>query len=360
MIIKKDKLYVCGFLTLFFISFLNADLGFSYDYKYYIGYIQEIHILTFNRLLYNLNGLYININLSSGLEAGFVFFIKLITVIISTPEVVYTIAATFSLVIKAYVMNKLNIYWPYILLVLTYSAILLEANALRSGLSLSFFILSIYFLLNKRNILYVSLLWLLAISFHLQSLIFIITFSLIYLLKCNRYGKRMTISLFIALIFLGTFISKIFTMVGNEKIIFYMSKSSGSGGINSISIISLILFFFVAKSIIQNDFFRANNIITFCVITSTIPALSMYAFLTDISVVGDRLWQWGLILQVIFLAPYYAEFRMWQNIKNPGVHLPKLLIITLLCVGIINITIRYPLSNLFNPIIPYQDLSEKK
>lgn len=360
MIIKKDKLYVWGLLIFFFISFGNADLGFSYDYHYYIDYIQEIQILTFSMLHNNLNGLYIHLNLSSGLEAGFVFFIKLITIIISTPEVVYALAAMFSLVIKAYVMNKLNIYWPYILLVLTYSAILLEGNALRSGLSLSFFILSIYLLLNKKNILYVFILWMLAVSFHLQSVIFIITFSMIYLLKCNRYSNRMTLLLFIALIFVGAFIYKVFFLIGNEKILFYMSKSTVSGGLNLISIISLVLFFFIARGMIKNNFFRLNNIITFCVITSTIPALSIYVFLTDIAVVGDRLWQWGLIIQVIFLIPYYAEFRILDNIKGPFVHLPKLLIITLLFVGIINITIRYPLTNLFNPIIPYQNLFEKK
>ena len=361
MQVKKDDIYVSILLLIFFISFSNAGLGFSYDYQFYISDIIAINDATFSSLFAALNGIYIFVDpgsFSVGREAGYVFFIKIITSIITSPEMVYTVAAIVSLTVKAYIMRKMGMYWPYVLLVVTYSAILLEGNALRSGLSLSIFMLSIFLLLNRNFSFTTLFLWLLAVSFHLQAVFFIIFFALMYLFKCNRYPNIATLLFFVSLMSVGALASEITHFFDNGKMLTYLRNPSVSSGLNSKSIISFLFIIFITRGLIFDSLYRIKNDVIFFAISCTIPALSMYVFFTDVAVVGDRLWQWGFIILIVFIFPYYSNFRLIGTPRNITIHIPKLLMISLLSMSIVNVTIRYPVTNIFHPLIAYKDLSD--
>ena len=109
----------------------------------------------------------------------------------------------------------------------------------------------------------------------------------------------------------------------------------------------------------MNSSFRKKNNIIFALVSCTIPALSVFIFLTDVAVVGDRLWQWGFIILAVFIYPYYSEFKLINFKNNLRLHIPKFLIISLLSISLINITIRYPLTNLLYPITPYVDFTDR-
>ena len=114
---NRENLYVSLFLLAIFVVYSNADIGFSFDYQFYVNDIKSISSSTFSNLFSNLNGIYITLDesiFSLGRELGFVIFIKLVSFLISSPELIYAVAATFSLTIKAYIMRKIGIYWPYI------------------------------------------------------------------------------------------------------------------------------------------------------------------------------------------------------------------------------------------------------
>ena len=359
---NRENLYVSLFLLAIFIVYSNADIGFSFDYQFYINDFKSISSSTFSNLFSNLNGIYILLDESKftvGREVGFVIFIKLISYLISSPELIYAVAAIFSLTIKAYIMRKIGIYWPYIFLILLYSAILLEGNALRSGISLSIFMLSIFLLLRKKSPLTILFLWLIAFSLHLQSLFFIFTFATIFMLSLNRYSNFVTLLFFLALMFTGIMASQILGYFTSGKILSYLDINSASGGLNLRSIISLFLLIFVTRTFIVNSSFRKKNNIIFALVSCTIPALSIFIFLTDVAVVGDRLWQWGFIILAVYIYPYYSEFKLINFKNNIRLHIPKFLIISLLSISLINITIRYPLTNLLYPITPYVDFTDR-
>ena len=363
ILVRRDDIYVSISLLIFFIVFANAYKGFSFDYGFYIKDFIAINDATFSSLLASFNGIYIFVDsgyYSLGREAGFVFFIKVISSIITSPEMVYALVAIVSLAIKAYIMRKMDIYWPYVFLVLIYSAVLLEGNALRSGFSLSIFMLSIFLLLkNQKFSLATLFLWLLAISFHLQAVFFIFFYAFIYLFKCNRYSNIVTLLFFVSLMSFGVLASEILGLLVSEKMAIYMSATSTSTGLNSISIISIFFLIFVTWGLIRNSLYRKKNDVIFSVICSTIPALSAFIFLTDVAVVGDRLWQWGLIILVVFIYPYYAKSRLIGITRNLTLHIPKLLMIILLSVGVVNVTVRYQLTNIFYPLIAFKDLSDR-
>lgn len=354
--VKKIDLLFIVLFTFFALVFLNAETGFSYDYRFYINYIEQIKNLSLIDILNMRSGPYILLSESLGIEIGFVFLVKIITLATQSPDFIFAIIAIFSLSIKALICRRLGINWALTLFIMIYSAILLESNALRSGLSLSIFILSIFQLTNRNFSLVSLVLWLLAIITHIQAAFFILLFGLFYFFKLNRHSKVITFLLFFILMLVGFWISAIISLFLNPKLIIYAGFGSVSGGINTNSILSLILVLFICWTLIQDSFFRKKNNAIFSAISSTIPALSTYIFLTEIAVLGDRLWQWGLIILCVFIYPYYPKSKLIATLKNPSNHIPKILMVFILVFGILNISIRYPLANLFYPILPYQEL----
>jgi len=353
---KTTKTFLLSmlYLLIVFIALLNASKGFSYDYQYYLVYIEEVKERDFRNLFNSLQGIYVPLKLSTGgVEVGFVILAKLFTYIFTTPTVTYAVIATASLYIKSRVLTFFRVKWYWIYLILTYSCILLEANALRSGISLTVFMLSIQcYFKNKYSLM--LLLWIMAASLHLQAFYFVLCFLCVIVINLtNLIAKRWVISIItLFVLFTGMLLSKVFQAVTSEKLTIYALKESISGGFNLISVLSLSLMSIVFILII-NSTRKAQlslNIYKSFVglMLISLSTLSIYIFFTNVAVVGDRLWQWGF---VIFCMSYFGIHR------RKSFTMSKVLLATCLIVNLINIIFRYPLTNLFYPILPYTDFS---
>ena len=154
----------------------------------------------------------------------------------------------------------------------------------------------------------------------------------------------------------GLLVSEFIGFFINEKIAIYSESHSESGGLNVISLLSLLLVIFAHGSTALDSRYRRENAAKILVLSSCIPSLSIYIFLTEISVVGDRLWQWGLIIFVTFGYDIFPRLNLKTGVKELLRYMPKLFLVITLCVGLFNIIVRYPLTNLFYPFLPYANL----
>ena len=352
--IKKTSAFLVLYLCIIFLVLLNATKGFSYDYQYYLSYIKEIKERDLDDLISSLRGVYVPLKLSTGgVEVGFVVFVKLFTYISSNVTVTYALMAIFSLHIKSKVLMFFKVKWYWIYLILTYSCVLLEANAIRSGVSLSVFMLSIQCYFKKKYSL-MLVLWALAASLHLQALFFIFCFTCILLLNVTNFtSKRWSMSLVtLAALFSGVLLSKTFQVFTSEKLEVYALNESVSGGVNLVTILSLALMgivFILIINRVNKEQPTSNSQKSFIgLMLISLSTLSIYTFFTSVDVVGDRLWQWGFIL---FCMSYFGIYR------RKSFTMSKALLMSCLIINLLNVAFRYPLTNLFYPLIPYTDFS---
>lgn len=356
MIVKKLDLLFTGFFGFLAYVLLTADAGLSYDYRHYVDYIIEVKGLTSDNLLDRRVGPYVVLQQGNSIEVGFAFLLKMIVSLLGTVEATYTAIALTSLAIKALICRQLNVHWFVACLLLLYSTILLEANAIRSGLSLSFFMLYLYWSGKKdsRFIAVVSAIF--AILTHLQALFFIVVFMA---LKSFRVDKQQPIILalcFIAMLLVGLLVSDFISLLFNEKIAIYGETHSESGGFNMVSVLSLLLVISAYAPFVMDSEYRREKAVKILILSSCIPSLSIYIFLTEISVLGDRLWQWGLIIFVAFGYEMFPRIHLNTGLTALLRCTPKLFLVLTLCVGLVNIIVRYPLTNIFYPLLPYINL----
>ena len=245
-----------------------------------------------------------------------------------------------------------NIKWYWVYLILIYSCVLLEGNALRSGISLSFFLLSMQCYFRNKFTLMVFL-WGLACFLHIQSLYFIIFFSLILLFNITNLILNRWLIIFITVLVLcsGIILSILFqSMISSEKLAIYALKGTESGGLNLVSMTSLVLLgislSLIINSIWKGKSVREENKTYIGLMLVSLSTLSIYIFFTSVAVVGDSLWQWGFI---IFCVSYFGIYKRKTFI------LSKAILLICFLVNIINITYRYPLTNIFYPVVNLND-----
>lgn len=350
---KISDLSFILFLIFLFCNLYNAKDGFSYDYQFYLSYFEQITVLEPREIFSLTIGPYVFLKLSSGIEFGFVFLTKILSYFITTPRYIYFLLVLISISMKYYILRKMNVGIMWLIPILLLSFILLEGNALRSGLALSFYLFGVFYY-NQRKLFLSTLFFLLSVCFHLQALFFIITYySVVTYFRYFECNRRKVI-----ILFTGLFLSSglLFFAVGNlgfDKLDFYSKSTSGSNGINIISVLSIIsLFVYLVCLIKKKVSLRYNELL---MLYSSIPALSIYVFVTNVSVLGDRLWQWGIILMYASMFARFSERRIVINIGT--VNLSSLFPFVLLTVFLINIILRYPLTNIFQFILGYYDYS---
>ena len=328
---------------------LNADLGFSYDYQYYIIYFEQVQKLSFHEIASISNGMYVPLDYSSGIEIGFVYFIKLVSLFFDNVNLIYLLSVLLSLSIKIYVFREFKVGTLWTVLMLTLSVILLEGNALRSGISLSFYLLGLKSIKNGKessSIVFFSL----SVLFHIQATFFILVYmslSFMPLRLINTRSKLFTIS--VLFLISGFLLNYLIGFISLSKVMFYSSQGSTSGGVNVLSFLSgvfLLMYVLVSSELVSNH----KQKILFL---SVIPAYSIYLLATNVSVVGDRLWQWGLI--ILILASYSNSKKRLGKVLH--VRSYSVVMIVLLVVFLVNILYRYPLTNIMSPLIGYIDLS---
>ena len=280
MVLRKQDLLFVGFFGCLTYALLTADNGLSYDYRHYLDYITEVKGLTTEDLLEHRVGPYVVLQQGNAIELGFAFLLKMFVSLLDSVEATYAAIALASLAIKAFICRQLKVHWFVAGLLLLYSTILLEANAIRSGLSLSFFMLYLYWSSTARSGLLAKAATILAILTHLQSLFFIVIY---FILKYLRVDKQRTLVFslyFIAMLLSGLLVSEFIGFFINEKIAIYSESHSESGGLNVISLLSLLLVIFAHGSTALDSRYRRENAAKILVLSSCIPSLSIYIFLT--------------------------------------------------------------------------------
>ncbi|MFC1518915.1 EpsG family protein [Pseudomonadota bacterium] len=341
------------FLIFLFFNLYNAKDGFSYDYQFYLSYLEQISVLEPREIFSLTTGPYVFLKLSSGIEFGFVFLTKILSYFFTVPHYLYFMLVLISISMKYYVFRKMNVGILWVIPILLLSFILLEGNALRSALALSFYLFGVFYY-NQRKLLLGTLYFLLSVCFHLQALFFILTYYSVFTyfryFNCNR---RTVFILFTGIFFSGGILSFVVGSLGFEKLDFYSQSKSGSNGINLISVLSIIsLFVYLVCLLSRRISLRYNELLLLC---SSIPALSIYVFVTNVAVLGDRLWQWGIILMYASMFARFSERRFFINMGT--VKLSSVFPFVLLAVFLINIILRYPLTNIFQFILGYYDYS---
>ena len=359
--IQRNTLIQVLLAMFLWLIFANADIGYSLDYKHYVNYIDQIKLLTNTELAYIKNGIYINLENSAGMEIGFVYAVKLLSLIFDDSIKIYAAIAILSLLIKSYLFRTYNVPWIWGCLALIVSGILLESNALRSAISLSFFMLSLHFYDRNKFLLYI-ISSLLAVTMHIQAIIFIFLYVVLFLFK--RFSLFSTNKIVFFIIFTSLLLGPVlqnfmaFYIYGG-KLDFYALNESASSGLNLISIFSVIVCIVIYHEVIIRNYkvVMQDYRLQLMLIVAAFPFLSMYIFFTKIAVISDRLWQWSYLLLV------WGYFSIENKDSKGSVFYGKIsivrsLFLILFVIYIVNITIRYPLSNFLYPITPYIDFSK--
>lgn len=133
----------------------------------------------------------------------------------------------------------------------------------------------------------------------------------------------------------------------------YIGMSSDAVGINLISMLSTAFVIYCITMDIRlsptprgcpKDSVYRDNVWIYSLYAS-FPSLSLLLFATQMSAIGDRAWQFSLII-LISLSASLNRGKLQMIARS-------LILTTILIVGNMNVLFRYPLSNFFSPPIPY-------
>lgn len=334
-----------------FLVFALAKDDFSYDFFNYIKYFEKIEGLSFYELTERLPYPYVFLAPSGLFEFGFALIVWLLMAAGFSANIAYALIGSTSIVARLLLLRTFGVSWKVNFIVAVYTITLFEANAIRLGVALTLCILGGFFFI-RRSFFFCAVSFFAAALFHIQILAFVTPAIFIYLaLPIFRRTKlRRILIVFIAMsssIFFAYFIQHLDFI----KISEYIGSGSGAAGINLVSVSALIAMLAGIFSFVESgkglgcdnsaSLARIQEVVLF----SAVPALTILFLATNIGVVGDRVWQFAFSLLFSFVS--------MSNLRRRG---DNFLIISLwVCVtiSVINIIIRYPLSNFFYPIAPY-------
>jgi hypothetical protein len=238
----------------------------------------------------------------------------------------------------------------WILWINIFAITLLEANALRLAVATSVLLFGLYRLHCSRKLsglLIISI----ALTLHLQVIIFVMPFLFFYFLPWRINRSKLRITFTVAIISVFTILAVQFlSMLPNEKIQTYISKgTSGSAGVSITSVLTIMLFGLSAIALRKGRVFDTDSSFFTNILLACVPSIVLFIFLTNVAVIGDRAWQLALLVFSTFF------FSKWGNASLRRIPLFILLVLTLAIQ--INVLIRYPLSNFFSPPFSQVDYS---
>lgn len=356
--LRKCLSFIFYFLIAYlaFLSFSHARENFSYDYKFYIQYFENIRDLSFGDVVWLLDGrapyIYVRVEPTGLLEVGFVLLVRAFFTLSGSPELVYAWIATLSLMLRIYVMRLLGIGWIWILVINIYAVTLLEANALRAGCSLTLLVGACAFFLRGTSVLGGALL-VLAVLFHIQAA-FVVGVIFCVRMALGGSARAGTVAvLAFGLGFSGILVGGLLSFMEFSKFSDYQGKVVQSVGLNSISLTGAVFTSYVLGWMIAyreemiERLGREDSMLT-PIILSAVPALSALMFATSLGAIGDRLWQFSFVI----LSVFYLRAEKRYDFGGVG----GFLLFLCLFVSTVNVIFRYPLSNFFYPVLPYIDI----
>lgn len=329
--------------------------SFSYDYANYMSYFRAMQDTDWQTAfeLLPLTFPYLLIPGGGAFELGFVALAKGLLDWFDAATT-YALLAGVSVGLRTFAMRRLGLGWWWILLIQLYAITLFEANALRAGLALSITLMGLLAVLRGHRLLGL-LAFVLGVSQHLQVLLFCVPF-IVFSLIPTQWLRRWWLSA--ALAPLAFALSLVALALGSDidssKLDDYAGQASGAAGLNLISLISLL---FVAIAMVHALMRReqhspeaeAVHMLWLRALLASMPALSLLLFGSAMAAVGDRAWQFALVI-LVALSGSMASARSGRWSRNAVLGL-------LLSVALLNTLLRYPLSNFFAPPLPYEPIS---
>lgn len=334
-------------------AFAQAQDDFSYDYIHYIGYFKEILDMRGADLAENIAERwplpYLYVPPTGLFELGFALPAWALLQVTGSPSLTYALIAATSLALRCAVMRRMGTPWLVVVLVNVYAATLFEANAIRLGCA--FTVLMIGLARYQRGARGGATLWILlaAGALHLQALLFSVAFIALHvlfrLLPPNQWR--------LLLVGLALAASTAAAVLGVSSLGFvpkledYADKAAAAGGLTLVSGFGLLVLGAASLQIIATAPRRAArdtppDLWTLVVLT-TIPALVFLLLATSMGALGDRIWQLAFTLLTSTAFTH----------RSSSMRLQKQLIVLILLVSNLNVVVRYPLSNLFHPLLPY-------
>jgi hypothetical protein len=339
-----------------FLAFVGARDDFSYDYGNYIGYFERLREFSADELLAQLESFfpypYVLIPPAGFWEVGFAFLLWSLMSAGLTPALAYAVVGTASILLRTWLLRVLGLGWITILLTIVYSVTLFEANAIRLGCALTACIAALWALKRSRTLLG-AVFFALAASMHLQSLAFSLPWVLAYLAwpAFEKSRGRRT-----ALFMLAVLSSMLVAMAPDQldigKLAEYADSESASVGINLVSVTAVLALglalFLTARTPTGRD--QAQRVASATLIAA-LPALALLLLATQMGALGDRIWQFAFV--ALFATLPLARSRNATTAAGQGPRIDVVALKLCLVIAVVNVIVRYPLSNFFTPLVPH-------
>jgi|GEM_PF-3448365 len=332
---------------------LFAQEDFSYDYSAYIYYFELLSDYSFLDVMEHVVDLfpYVLLPRAPVFEFGFVLVAKAIQQMVVTPAATYAALGAISLGCRAYVMRKFGCSWLWIVLSQLYAITLLEANAIRVGMAATMVLYGLYYLMAGRARLGWAVLFL-SFAIHLQAVLFVLPFAAVWPLRKKLERSRaasLALVCLMAVMIIGVMSTGL--LAGHEKLSDYTVKESSSSGLSIISAsaaLFLVYALFVQpnRRVVSHE--AESRLMWMSVCMAIVPSVVLYTAVTSIAVIGDRAWQFSYVMLVSLI------YTNWISKKSKVKAATALAALAIL--STINVTLRYPLSNLFDFVLPHVEI----
>lgn len=342
---KSDAKISIAIAAIVLFNMLRMPADFSMDSLAYLHFFEMLGNQTFQEVLSErLDFPYVHLNQTPPFEVGFVAIAKILSYITSDPLTLYALVAASSVGLRVFVMRKLRAPWAWVAIINVYAVTLFEANALRLGLAATVVLYAIERIAKDRRFG-----WALLASaplFHLQVLFFALPFGAGWLFR-KFISKTTAYGFIIHLVMIATALQIVALLpaLGGEKIGEYIYRGgSGSAGVTVTSTLGALFLIAAALSTVNRRVSNQATLAFDSALSSAFLAATMLVTATQIAVLGDRAWQLSFLIIASLI------FMDWNTKKRKV--LPVLLLCLVSAISVVNVTLRYPLSNFFYPIFP--------
>lgn len=357
-LVDRFILALVGFSS--FLIFINAGEDFSYDYIHYLDYFRLLEESQLSELIVGLWNMlplpYVYIPPSGHFEVGFGALVWLLMQLFGSAPLSYAVIGSFSIMARIWILRNMDVHWGWIAVVNIYAITMFEANAIRLGCGFTLLLFGLLQMFRGKSSVHITTIFIMAGLFHLQTFLW----SIFFLVTISGNGMiiatRLRLTLATALIFvLCIFAAGGIEQMGYGKLEDYAGVSSGSGGINFVSALGLLLWAVALGWLIcmPREMYRLvlgnpRSRAWVATLVAGVPGLALYVFGTNIGAVGDRTWQVSFMMMAML-----ALTGDWR--RRMGT-IEVWLLVVLVLTATINVIYRYPLSNFFYPLTPYTEI----
>lgn len=259
-------------------------------------------------------------NTESEIEVGFVALIKFVKLLGGGYQTFISCIFALSFLIKVFIFRKLSEYPCLSLTIyLGFWFLVYDMNGIRQGLSLSFILCSIYFLLNNRILHYVCT-CILAILIHYSAIVFIPFVFLMRIQYSNRIGILIVILAFIlaywgvtGMILNYLTINMLDNSIAGKAISYSIDRNYNANILLSFSTIHRLLIFVVILYFIYRIPLKSNlrNILLW----ASLINLTLYLLFSGVEIIATRLSLYYRITECISLSliplAFTKKSRIW-------------------------------------------------